>query len=136
MMPPGIRSASLASASATVRLSVSSSSTHGPAMTKSASSLKIVTSIAGFDERRRRFATLALHLRRRRDEAGEQRVRTRRTRLELGVELAADEPRMLRILDDLDELPVRAHTAQPKTVLHEQVAILVGHLVPMAMPLT
>ena len=36
-----------------------------------------------------------LRLHRRRDESGEQRMRARRTRLQLGMELAADEPRMI-----------------------------------------
>src|SRR5712664_4267458 len=43
------------------------------------------------------------------DEAREQRVRAHRARLELGVELAADEPRMTggRQLNHLDERAVR-----------------------------
>ena len=40
------------------------------------------------------------------DEAGEQRVRLERLRLELGMELHGDVPRMRRQLDDLDELAV------------------------------
>ena len=40
------------------------------------------------------------------DEAGEQRMRLERLRLELGVELHRDVPRMRRQLDDLDELAV------------------------------
>ena len=45
---------------------------------------------------------------RRRDEPVEQRVRPLRAALELGVELARHEPRVVLELDDLDEPAVRA----------------------------
>src|SRR5688572_2944552 len=128
-MPPGSLLASFASSSATPRLSLSSSRTHGPAIRKSASSRKIGTSVARFRKGGRRFAATALRLDRRGDEAGEQRMRARRARLELRMELAADEPWMLGILDDLDELPVGTETGQAQPVLHEHVAVLVRHLV-------
>ena len=38
-------------------------------------------------------------------------------------------------LDDLDELAIRAHAAQPQSVLDELVAVFVGDLVAMPMPL-
>src|SRR3954463_8620741 len=55
--------------------------------------------------------------------------------LQLGVELAADEPRVIRQLHDLDQLPVGRQSAQAKSLLHEQVAVLVGYFVPVAMAL-
>src|SRR5204862_7662354 len=84
---------------------------------------------------RRGFPPLPLHLRRGRDEAGEERMRPRRPRLELRMELAADEPRMLRVLDDLDQLPVGTHAAEAKAVLGELLAIFVRDLVAVTMPL-
>src|SRR4051812_43861638 len=103
-MPPGMRSATLARRSATLRLRASSSSTQGPAITNSASSRNTVTSVARLRERRCRLTTLSLCLHCRGDEAGEQRVRAGRTRLEFGVELAPDEPGMVGVFDDLHEL--------------------------------
>src|SRR5258708_16815323 len=67
---------------------------------------------------------------RRRDEAGEQRMRARRPRLELGMELTPDEPGMRRQLDDLHELSVRRQPAEPHTVVYENAAILIRHLLP------
>src|SRR5258708_36159940 len=72
---------------------------------------------------------------RRRDEAGEQRMRARRPRLELGMELTPDEPGMRRQLDDLHELSVRRQPAEPHTVVYEKVAILIRHLVAVTMAL-
>src|SRR5436190_8561946 len=137
MTPPGMRSASCARRSATWRFSVSSSSTQGPAMTKSASSRKTRSLIVtpGLGERRHHLAPLRLRLHCRGDEAREQRMRPRRPRLELRMELAADEPRMLRVLDDLDELTVGTHAGELEATLDEHVAILVGHLVAVTMPL-
>src|SRR5437867_127895 len=134
-MPPGMRSASFASRSATVRLSVSSSRTQGPAMTKSASSRKIRTSVTGLHERRRGLAAEPLHAHGRGDEARKQRMRASRPRLELRVELAPDEPRVLRVLDDLDELAVGAQAAEAQAMLHEQIAIAIGYLVAVPVAL-
>src|SRR3712207_2458882 len=72
---------------------------------------------------------------RRRDEAGEERVRPRRARLELRVELAADEVRVRLELDHLDERAVRREAAQQHAAVRELVAILVGDLVAVAMAL-
>src|SRR5438093_4643506 len=111
MIPPGTRSARRARWSPTRMFSASDSSTQGPAMKNSASVRKrtIAASVRGLDERPLAFPciTTPACLRRRGDEPGEERMRTRRTRLQLRMELTADEPRMRLELDDLDELPVR-----------------------------
>src|SRR4051812_32459984 len=135
MIPPGIFSAIRARRSATFRLSASSSSTQGPAMTKSASSGKMRTSVTCLRERRCGLASLALHAHRRGDESREQRMSARWARLELGMELTADVPWVLRVLDDFHELAVRAQSRQPESVLNELIAVLVGHLVAVTMPL-
>ena len=77
----------------------------------------------------------ALGFDRRGDEPGEQRMRARGPRLQLGMELAADEPRMIRQLDDLDELAVGREAAQLHAVLDEQLAVLVRDFITMAMAL-
>src|SRR5687767_10086919 len=134
-MPPGILSASFARWSATRKLRASSSRTQGPAITNSASSRKTGASVTGLRERPSRLAPLALRPGGGGDEPGEKRVRTRGSRLELGMELAADEPRMWRILDDLDELAIRAHSTQAEPVLHELLPVRVRHLIAMPMAL-
>src|SRR6185437_6677329 len=53
-----------------------------------------------------RLAAQALRVQRRADESGEQRVRARWARLELGMELATHEPWMIGELDDLDQRAV------------------------------
>ena len=62
-------------------------------------------------------------------------MRARRARLELGVELAADEPWMLRELDDLDEGAVGRQPAQLHPTGDEAIAEAVRHFVAMAMTL-
>src|SRR5262245_24525861 len=54
------------------------------------------------------------------DEAREQRVRQAGPRLELWMELAAHEVRMLRQLDHLDQAPVRRHARQHHAVALER----------------
>src|SRR5687767_9993167 len=101
MMPPGTRSASRARCSPTRRLSASLSITHGPAIRNSAPDGNTVDPLIGSLHQRRRLAAgfaAALRLGTRRDECSEQRMWPRRTRTQLGVELAADEPRMIRKL--------------------------------------
>src|SRR5690242_1143762 len=139
MMPPGTRSASLARCSPTRRFSASDSRTQGPAMRKSASEGKraISSSVRGLDEGpllRLAFPTPS-RIRRGGDESREKRMWPRGARLELGVELAADEPGVVLELNDLDELPVRREAAQPHPVLHEEVAIAIRDLVTMPVPL-
>src|SRR5512133_400367 len=137
-MPPGTNSANRARCSPTRRLRASLSSTHGPAMRKSASRWKCwPTSVGGFDKRSRallgRVASLPLHGRR--DESGEQRMRARRSRLQLGVELTTDEPRVIRQLDDLDQLSVGREATQLHAVLYEHVAVRIRNLISMPVTL-
>src|SRR5687768_624287 len=63
-------------------------------------------------------------------------MRARRPRLQLGVELTADEPGMFRKLDHLDQLAVRRESAQPEPMLDEEVAVGVRDLIAVAVPLT
>src|SRR5687767_15150503 len=62
-------------------------------------------------------------------------MRTGGTGLELGMELAAKEPRMLRQLDDLHEPAVRRDTRQAEAELGEHIAERVADLpaVPMSL---
>ena len=69
------------------------------------------------------------------DEAGEERVRVPRPRAKLGVELPGDEVRVLRDLDDLDELLLRPDPRDPEPVLLEPVDVVVVDLVSVAVPL-
>src|SRR5687767_12485166 len=66
-------------------------------------------------------------------EAGKQWMWARWTRLKLGVELAADEPRVRLKLDDFHERPVRRQSTQRETMLDEAVSISVGNLISMPM---
>src|SRR6266571_4877521 len=93
------------------------------------------TSVASLRERRSRLATLPLGANGRRDETREQRMRSRGPGLELRMELAADEPRMLRILDDLHQLAIGTDAAQAQSMLDELIAIRVGDFVAVPMPL-
>src|SRR5689334_9047762 len=110
MIPPGTRSARRARCSATRRFSASDSRTHGPAMRNNASVRKrtIATSVRRFNQRALTGSTFAAAARlcRGGDEPGEERMGARRARLQLGMELAADEPRVRVQLNDLDELAV------------------------------
>src|SRR5437763_11543886 len=49
------------------------------------------------------------------DEAGEERMRLERAALQLGVKLDANEPRMVRPLDNLRQLVVRRHAREQQT---------------------
>src|SRR5581483_4968186 len=94
------------------------------------------TSVGGLVERGGTLAAaLALGARGGGDESGEERMRARRPRLQLGVELAAEEPRMVRELDDLDELAVGREAAQAHAVLDEQLAILIRDLITVPVAL-
>src|SRR5438477_8494851 len=109
-MPPGTRRGRRASGGPTRRFSARDARTHGPAMRNSASlrNRTIAASVCCFDQRAlpgSAFAS-ATGLGGGGDEAGEQRMRTRGARLQLGMELTANEPRMRLQLDDLDELSV------------------------------
>src|SRR5437667_12605013 len=54
---------------------------------------------------------------RRADKGGKQRMRLERARLELGVELDADEPGMILILDHFRQQAVGRHAGKPHPVL-------------------
>src|SRR5690606_3165968 len=68
------------------------------------------------------------------DEAGEQRMRLERAALELGVELHADEPRVIGTLDDLREQSVGRHAREYQPALLERLAV--GRIDLVAMPVT
>src|SRR4051812_11084219 len=63
------------------------------------------------------------------DEVAEQGVGLGRLRLEFGVELDGQEPRVLGQLDDLDQGAVGAHAGGHEAVLLEPLAVLVVELV-------
>src|SRR5262245_28124997 len=69
------------------------------------------------------------------DEVAEQRVRLRRFRLELRVTLNADEPGMVWQFDDLDEQTVRARSRESHPGGFKTRAVIVVHLVAVAVPL-
>src|SRR4051812_17993709 len=81
------------------------------------------------------FGDAASLLNRRRDEAVEQRVRPLWARLELRVELAGDEPRVIRQLHDLHQPAVWRLTGQDHARRLERLAEAVVHLEAMAVPL-
>src|SRR2546423_2661955 len=109
MIPPGILSASRARVSATRRLRSSLSKTHGPAIRKSLSAGKNSATLF------RRFLGRALpagsgwrfRLNCGANKTRKERMRARRTGLKLGMELAADVPRVCLQLDHLDQRAVR-----------------------------
>src|SRR3954468_505213 len=138
MMPPGTFSAILASVSATRRFSSSLSRTQGPAMRKSLSAGNISATLFSRLYRRTLATTSRRRLRLHRgaDEARKERMWTCGARLKLGVELAADVPRMGLELDDLDERAVRRQATEIEPVLDELVPVLVVYLVAMAVPFT
>src|SRR4051794_231008 len=138
MMPPGTDSASRARCSPTRRFRSSFSSTQGPAMRKSASRRKCGgTSVRGFNEGGGVLLAglTAMPFHRCRDEPRKKRMRTRGPRLQFRMELAADEPRMVRQFHNLDELPIRRKSTQPEPMLHEEVSISIRDFISMPMPL-
>src|SRR6266513_985410 len=94
---------SSASAAATRRFRSSDSTTHGPAMRNGVAPLPARLTWRSTSPPGGGQAPGAMLLARRSHEAGEQRVRPRGTRLELRMELAADEPRVIGQLDHLHE---------------------------------
>src|SRR5260370_23769578 len=110
------------------RLSASSSSTQGPAIRKNASSgNEGSTSVYGLHQ----LAGASLRLGRtpspvcRRDESGKERMGPSGPGLQLGMELAADEPGMGCQLHDFNQLSVGAESTQLEAPLNEQVAVRV-----------
>src|SRR5215212_700145 len=108
--------------------SASSSTTHGPAMIKNRSGGKSRDTLFGcfqhgppaFRPGAPRFGSCA-------DEACKQRVRSGGTRLQLGVKLATDEPRVRLKLDYLDERSVWRDATECQAMLDKPVAIAVGN---------
>src|SRR3546814_895818 len=74
-------------------------------------------------------------LHRRFDEAGEQRMRVKRLRFQLRVELHADKPRMIGPLDDFGQRSVGRHARKDQPVLFQRFAVVDVHLIAVAMPL-
>src|SRR5579885_3491873 len=70
---------------------------------------------------------------RRTDEGGEQRVRCEGPRFQLGMELHADEPRVVFIFDDFRKNAVRRHPGKPHAVLLETSLVGRVHFIAMAM---
>src|SRR4051812_36316268 len=60
-----------------------------------------------------------------------QRMRAHGARLELRMELTAEEPRVFRCFDDFHELAIRREPCEPQTVLRQLFAIRVVHFVAM-----
>jgi molecular chaperone IbpA len=89
--------------------------------------------LADFDQPDKMSKPALLH--RRRDEAGEQRVRIERLALQLRVELHADEPRMIRPLDDLGQQPIGRHAREDQPALFQRLAIGGVHFVAVAVAL-
>ena len=69
------------------------------------------------------------------DEAGEERMRLERLRLELRVELHRDVPRMRRQLDDLDELAVERAADDLQALVGQRLLVEAVELVAMAVAL-
>src|SRR5438876_1734186 len=135
---------SSARASPTRRFKSSDSTTHGPAMRNGdAPPAKCCAmSVAAAGELRRplrlgegRGAPRPGVLARRAHESGEQGVWPGGAGLELGVELAADEPGVIRKLDHLDQRAVRREPGAAHTVFGEHVAVRIRHFVAVPVPL-
>src|SRR5207248_6112010 len=69
------------------------------------------------------------------DEAAEERRGAGRPRLELGMELTGDEPRMAGELDYLDEAPAVERAADDEAGSDELLAVVVVHLVTVPVAL-
>src|SRR6266511_844503 len=136
------RAARCASVSPMRKLRSSDSTTHGPAMRNGAvpPPNRWAMSVGELRQLGGRGGLggpgmAAPVVERRANEPPEQRMWAHRPRLELGVELAADEPWMVRQLDDLHQGTVGREARAAHPVLGELVAIGVGHFVAVAVPL-
>src|SRR5258706_6467891 len=135
--------ASSASASPTRTLRSSDSTTQGPAMRNGADpppnfgamSVGQLGELGGRARGRAAATNALLVLQRGAHEAREQRVGAHRPRLELRVELAADEPRVIGQLDHLDERAVRRQPRATHPELGEDIAVRIGDLVAVAVSL-
>src|SRR5216110_561903 len=136
---------SSASASPTRRFMSSDSTTHGPAMRNGEAPPPpkcCAMSVATAGELRRplrlsegRRSPGPALVARRAHEPGEQGMWPGGSRLQLGVELAADEPGVIGQLDHLDQLAVGREPGAPHAVFGEHVAVRVRHFVAVTMPL-
>src|SRR6266496_1616563 len=117
----------------------SDSTTHGPATRNGPfSAPKRAMSVGEFRQLARRLGArlLLVVIERRADETGKQRTWAHRPRLQLGMELAADEPRMTGggQLDHFHQRSIGGEAGAAHAVLGEHVAIGVRDLV--AVPVT
>src|SRR6267378_2719173 len=139
MTPIPSLTASSASASPMRTLRSSDSTTHGPAMRNGLFSAANRSAMSVGEPRqlprRRGVRMLLAVVERGAHESGEQRVRAHGPRLQLGMELTTDEPRMVGQFDHLDERAIRRQTGAAHAVLGEHVAIRVRDLVAMAVSL-
>src|SRR5262245_52867263 len=141
MMAMPSLTASSANASPTRMLRSSDSTTHGPAMRNGllSAAKRWAMSVGELRQFPRRFGARMqlVVVDRRADETRKQWMRPHRARLQLGMELAAEEPGMprRRQLDHLDQRAVRRQPRGPKPVLGQHVAVGVRHLVAVAMAL-
>src|SRR5688500_15239267 len=69
------------------------------------------------------------------DKSGKERVRPGGTRLQLGMELAANEPGVVRQLDYLDQAAIRRLTREPQAIFREHVTIGITDLPPVPVTL-
>ena len=97
--------------------------------------LRLVRPAASSRRRAARRRARARALERRADELAEERRRARRPRLELRVELARDEPRVVGQLDDLDQPPLLERARDDEARVDELLAVLVVDLVAVAVAL-
>src|SRR2546425_9810468 len=126
------------SARAMRRACVSLSITHGPAMSARGAPSPIASSRLISTRRVRPTPGSALGLPELfagTDEAPEQGVGEHRLRLELGMELAGQEIRMIRDLHDLHEPAVGRFAASPQPFLHPCGVVVPVHLRTVAMTL-
>src|SRR5712691_11559005 len=126
----------LASSHARNRTCSSLSKTQGPAIRASGAP----SPISSCDVIRTGVGDFALHpaalvLERGADEGTEQRMRLQRLGLELGMELAAQIPGVIRDLSDLDVNGVRRFTREPKSVPLQDVFVFAVEFVTVAMAL-
>src|SRR6266545_4066961 len=109
----------------TLRSSVST--TQGPAMRNGPFSApkRGGMSVGQFRQLARRLGArlLLVVMQRRADETGKQRMGAHRPRLQLGVELAADEPRMIGQLDHLHQRSIGGEAGAAHAVLGEHITI-------------
>src|SRR6187200_2376422 len=92
-------------------------------------------SLSGGRRSRRQSCARAGALESRGDELAEERRRARRARLELRMELARDEPRVVGELDDLDQSALLERPGHDEPGVDHPLSKLVVHLVAVAVSL-